>query len=149
MIASGPITTISITLRAIHLTSYLHSRSIAGNMADVSSMQQFDRLPLRPLAATTHCEDVQAPTGPWSTYARVLVGNKRLPSASANERDRHIGPGPQPLRGIPGFPTQQPQQNRNAPLGAGRLPNGKLGMRDEPKLRLWCSGKLISGFCRS
>ncbi|MCJ1368098.1 hypothetical protein MMC16_007237 [Acarospora aff. strigata] len=90
-------------------------------------MQQFDRLPLRPLAATTHCEDVQAPTGPWSTYARVLVGNKRLPSASANERDRHIGPGPQPLRGIPGFPTQQPQQNRNAPLGAGRLPNGKLG----------------------
>ncbi|KZF25389.1 hypothetical protein L228DRAFT_244216 [Xylona heveae TC161] len=37
------------------------------------------------------------------------------------------GPGPQPLRGIPGFPNQQPLPNRTAPLATGRLPNGKIG----------------------
>lgn len=44
----------------------------------------------------------------------------------ADMREVSLGPGPQPLRGIPGFPGQPPQ-NRNAPLGAGRLQNGKLG----------------------
>ncbi|KAA6411802.1 MAG: NOT2 family [Lasallia pustulata] len=37
------------------------------------------------------------------------------------------GPGPQPLRGIPGFPGQQAPQSRAAPLGSGRLQNGKIG----------------------
>ncbi|MCJ1252549.1 hypothetical protein MMC24_000355 [Lignoscripta atroalba] len=35
--------------------------------------------------------------------------------------------GPQPLRGLPGYPGQQAPQNRNTPLGSGRLQNGKLG----------------------
>lgn len=37
------------------------------------------------------------------------------------------GPGPQPLRGMPGFPAQQQAQARNATLASARLPNGKLG----------------------
>ncbi|KAJ5911969.1 uncharacterized protein N7473_001272 [Penicillium subrubescens] len=37
------------------------------------------------------------------------------------------GPGPQPLRGMPGFPAQQQSQARNATLATARLPNGKLG----------------------
>ncbi|BDD56085.1 hypothetical protein MAP00_001562 [Monascus purpureus] len=36
------------------------------------------------------------------------------------------GPGPQPLRGMSGFPAQQ-AQTRNAVLASARLPNGKLG----------------------
>lgn len=35
------------------------------------------------------------------------------------------GPGPAPLRGIPGFQNQQP---RAAPVNPSRMPNGKLGM---------------------
>lgn len=38
-----------------------------------------------------------------------------------------IGPGPQPLRGMSGFPAQQQVQARNATLASARLPNGKLG----------------------
>lgn len=37
------------------------------------------------------------------------------------------GPGPQPLRGMSGFPAQQQVQARNATLASARLPNGKLG----------------------
>ncbi|KAE8146090.1 NOT2 family protein [Aspergillus avenaceus] len=37
------------------------------------------------------------------------------------------GPGPQPLRGMSGFPAQQQAQARNATLASARLPNGKLG----------------------
>ncbi|KAH8691345.1 NOT2 family protein [Talaromyces proteolyticus] len=37
------------------------------------------------------------------------------------------GPGPQALRGIPGFPQQQQAQARNASLVSARLPNGKIG----------------------
>jgi hypothetical protein len=37
------------------------------------------------------------------------------------------GPGPQPLRGMPGFPSQQQPQARNASMATSRLPNGKLG----------------------
>ncbi|KAL7653957.1 unnamed protein product [Aspergillus niger] len=37
------------------------------------------------------------------------------------------GPGPQPLRGMSGFPAQQQAQARNAALASARLPNGKLG----------------------
>ncbi|KAJ5907626.1 hypothetical protein N7495_000308 [Penicillium taxi] len=37
-----------------------------------------------------------------------------------------LGPGPQPLRGMSGFPAQQPAQARNAILTSARLPNGKL-----------------------
>ncbi|EAL93408.2 NOT2/NOT3/NOT5 family protein [Aspergillus fumigatus Af293] len=36
------------------------------------------------------------------------------------------GPGPQPLRGMSGFPAQQQAQARNATLASARLPNGKL-----------------------
>lgn len=41
------------------------------------------------------------------------------------------GPGPQPLRGMSGFPAQQQQQAqaRNATLASARLPNGKLGTK--------------------
>lgn len=39
------------------------------------------------------------------------------------------GPGPQPLRGMPGFPAQQQAQARNATLASTRLPNGKLGTK--------------------
>ncbi|KAH3195542.1 hypothetical protein KXV92_001200 [Aspergillus fumigatus] len=38
------------------------------------------------------------------------------------------GPGPQPLRGMSGFPAQQQAQARNATLASARLPNGKLGV---------------------
>jgi CCR4-NOT transcription complex subunit 2 len=38
-----------------------------------------------------------------------------------------LGPGPQPLRGMSGFPAQQQAQARNATLASARLPNGKLG----------------------
>ncbi|KAL1992126.1 hypothetical protein VTN49DRAFT_4158 [Thermomyces lanuginosus] len=37
------------------------------------------------------------------------------------------GPGPQPLRGMSGFPGQQPAQARNATLASSRVPNGKIG----------------------
>ncbi|EED20619.1 NOT2 family protein [Talaromyces stipitatus ATCC 10500] len=37
------------------------------------------------------------------------------------------GPGPQPLRGMPGFPSQQQAQARNASMATSRLPNGKIG----------------------
>ncbi|KAL1982883.1 hypothetical protein VTN96DRAFT_811 [Rasamsonia emersonii] len=37
------------------------------------------------------------------------------------------GPGPQPLRGMSGFPAQQQAQARNATLASTRLPNGKMG----------------------
>ncbi|KAJ5215722.1 uncharacterized protein N7498_002129 [Penicillium cinerascens] len=37
------------------------------------------------------------------------------------------GPGPQPLRGMSGFPAPQQAQARNATLASARLPNGKLG----------------------
>ncbi|EPS28138.1 hypothetical protein PDE_03084 [Penicillium oxalicum 114-2] len=37
------------------------------------------------------------------------------------------GSGPQPLRGMSGFPAPQQAQARNATLGTGRLPNGKIG----------------------
>lgn len=37
------------------------------------------------------------------------------------------GPGPQPMRGMSGFPAQQQAQARNATLASARLPNGKLG----------------------
>ncbi|KAL2012608.1 hypothetical protein VTN00DRAFT_133 [Thermoascus crustaceus] len=37
------------------------------------------------------------------------------------------GPGPQPLRGMSGFPAQQQAQARNAALASTRLPNGKIG----------------------
>lgn len=69
----------------------------------------------------------QPPTGPRSTYATVLAGKNR--STVANVPARFSGPGPQPLRGIPGFPGQQAPQARAAPLGSGRLPNGKIGAR--------------------
>ena len=65
------------------------------------------------------------PTGPRSTYANVLAGNSR--SIDANRSVAFSGPGPQPLRGIPGFPGQQAPQSRAAPLGSGRLQNGKIG----------------------
>ena len=39
----------------------------------------------------------------------------------------NIGAGPQPLRGLSGFTAQQAAQNRNTPLGSGRLQNGKIG----------------------
>ncbi|BCR88064.1 uncharacterized protein ACHE_40628A [Aspergillus chevalieri] len=37
------------------------------------------------------------------------------------------GPGPQPMRGMSGFPAQQQAQARNATLASARLPNGKIG----------------------
>ncbi|KAJ5914373.1 hypothetical protein N7504_003256 [Penicillium tannophilum] len=37
------------------------------------------------------------------------------------------GSGPQPLRGMSGFPAPQQAQARNATLASARLPNGKLG----------------------
>ncbi|CEJ53917.1 Putative NOT2 family protein [Penicillium brasilianum] len=37
------------------------------------------------------------------------------------------GPGPQPLRGMSGFPAPQQAQARNATLATARLPNGKIG----------------------
>ncbi|MCJ1299565.1 hypothetical protein MMC08_002357 [Hypocenomyce scalaris] len=67
----------------------------------------------------------QAPTGPRSTYATVLSGKSK--PTGANISAAGVGPGPQPLRGIPGFPGQQAPQNRTAPLGSGRLQNGKIG----------------------
>lgn len=69
----------------------------------------------------------QPPTGARSTYARVLAGKTKLPNADISVG--FSGPGPQPLRGIPGFPGQQAPQTRNAPLGSGRLQNGKIGAR--------------------
>lgn len=69
----------------------------------------------------------QPPTGPRSTYATVLAGKNR--ATVANIHAGFPGPGPQPLRGIPGFPGQQAPQARAAPLGSGRLPNGKIGAR--------------------
>ncbi|KAJ5363695.1 uncharacterized protein N7496_009408, partial [Penicillium cataractarum] len=38
-----------------------------------------------------------------------------------------LGPGPQPLRGMSGFPAPQQAQARNATLATARLPNGKTG----------------------
>ena len=67
----------------------------------------------------------QPPTGPRSTYATVLAGKNR--PTHANISAGVLGPGPQPLRGIPGFPGQQAPQTRTAPLGSGRLQNGKIG----------------------
>ena len=69
----------------------------------------------------------QAPTGPRSTYATVLAGKSK--PTGANISAASVGPGPQPLRGIPGFPGQQAPQNRTAPLGSGRLQNGKISAR--------------------
>ena len=39
-----------------------------------------------------------------------------------------IGPTGQPMRGLPGFPGQQPGQSRTTPLGSGRLQNGKISV---------------------
>lgn len=47
-----------------------------------------------------------------------------------------LGPGPQPLRGMSGFPAQQQAQAqaRNVTLASARLPNGKLGIGDSSHL---------------
>lgn len=101
---------------------------LSGIMADSSSVQQNGLITSRisSAGAQSH-QPPQAPTGPWSTYARILDGQRRRPATVANQNRENTGPGPQPLRGIPGFPTQPQPPNRNAPLGANRLPNGKLG----------------------
>jgi len=96
-------------------------------MADVSLVEQTGILSSASPSVADKFQELQAPTGPWSTYARVLVGKKRPSATMTNEPGQRTGPGPQPLRGIHGFPGQQQQLNRNALLGAGRLPNGKLG----------------------
>lgn len=96
-------------------------------MADSSSVQQNGLVTSRISSAGAQSQPPRAPTGPWSTYARILDGQRRRPAIVANQNRENTGPGPQPLRGIPGFPTQPQPPNRNAPLGANRLPNGKLG----------------------
>lgn len=96
-------------------------------MADSFIVQQIGLVPSKMLPAEAQSQHPQDPIAPWSTYARLVVGQRRPLAMTANQSRENTGPGPQPLRGIPGFPTQPQQQNRNAPLGASRLPNGKLG----------------------
>ena len=67
------------------------------------------------------------------SYKSVLVGDVQAAGEAqgpeeADECENDPGPGPQPLRGISGFPTQPASQTRNNPLSSARMPNGKLGM---------------------
>ncbi|KAL8831029.1 MAG: hypothetical protein Q9170_005479, partial [Blastenia crenularia] len=69
------------------------------------------------------------PTGPRSTYARVVKEIKAKPShvKTADVPKKITGPAPQPLRGFPNFPQSNPP-NRNLQLGPTRLQNtNKLG----------------------
>jgi hypothetical protein len=70
----------------------------------------------------------RAPPAPHTalSYASVVVG-ETLGSEEADDSENAPGPGPQPLRGISGFPAQQASQTRNNPLSSARMPNGKLG----------------------
>ena len=52
------------------------------------------------------------------------------------------GPGPASLRPMPGFQTQQ-NHGRTAPVSAGRLPNGKLGVYHP-----WRKSSLRKGDCK-
>ena len=47
-------------------------------------------------------------------------------NTAANHSIRIVGPAPQPLQ-FHRFPGQQAPQNRNTPLGSGRLQNAKIG----------------------
>lgn len=105
--------------------------TVSHTMAESFIMQQIGLVPSKMPPAGAQSQHPRAPIAPWSTCPRVVVGQKRPPAMMANQNRENAGPGPQPLRGIPGFPTQPQQQNRNAPLGAGRLPNGKLGTLDK------------------
>ncbi len=96
-------------------------------MPDVSSVHYTGLVALKSSSVTAEQHKLPASAEPWSTYAGVLMGNKHPSIAEANQLGQYTGPGPQPLRGIPGFPTQ-PQQNRHVPLGASRLQNGKIGI---------------------
>lgn len=58
----------------------------------------------------------------------IFLSFRRRQFADLTSHITGSGPGVPPLRGLAGFPVQQPQQSRNVPLVAGRLPNGKLGM---------------------
>ena len=62
----------------------------------------------------------------------VALGNLHMANFTESQEgidlDTETDPSPSsagsgPLRGLGGFPTQQPQQSRNAPLGSGRLQN--------------------------
>lgn len=118
-------------------------------MAHVPPVQHNGFVQPRPSPDDAEYRPLRAPpTGPWSTYARVLAGRRHPSTALANNSAIPTGPGPQPLRGIPGFPAQQQQQNRNGPLGGGggRLPNGKIGgMVADAQKSICCLTGLISG----
>ncbi|KAL8966395.1 MAG: hypothetical protein Q9197_006005 [Variospora fuerteventurae] len=69
------------------------------------------------------------PTGPRSTYARVVKDSSEQLDRSkiADVLQRFAGPAPPPLRGFPAFPQPNPQR-QNMQLGSGRLQNtNKLG----------------------
>ena len=69
------------------------------------------------------------PTGPRSTYARIVKDGdgKGSRTAIADLPHRITGPAPPPLRGFPNFAQSNPP-NRNLQLGSGRLQNtNKLG----------------------
>ena len=55
---------------------------------------------------------------------------------TANHLIHKVGPAPQPLR-FPGFPSQQAPQNRNTPLGSGRLQNTKIGLHPFSSSNVW------------
>ena len=79
-------------------------------------------------------EHIPLVLGPGSskTWAKVVAtpSPQSSPDRKANNLcvATDIGPGPQPLRGMAGFPSQQQSQARNAALPSSRLPNGKLGV---------------------
>ncbi|KAL1885690.1 transcriptional regulator [Paecilomyces lecythidis] len=64
-----------------------------------------------------------------ATWAKVVAASSEdpAPRKRADSSVDNIGPGPQPLRGMSGFPAQQQAQARNATLASARLPNGKIG----------------------
>ena len=90
--------------------------------------------PPSPAGSSAGCEEE---LGPIEEQRLVL---RELPffDQDADMFDPAPGPGPQPLRGMSGFPAQQQQQAqaRNATLASARLPNGKLGT--DALLLAWC-----------
>lgn len=96
----------------------------------VGELSCFNRQCLLEMAPPIPPSDSHRESAPKPVTWAKVVATSTEDSSSERKADRSsdgTGPGPQPLRGMSGFPAQQQAQARNAALASTRLPNGKIG----------------------
>lgn len=95
----------------------------------VGKLSCFNRQSVREMASILPVDSSRKSVPKPVTWATVVATLKEDSSSerNANKPSDRTGPGPQPLRGMSGFPAQQQAQARNAALASTRLPNGKIG----------------------